>query len=324
MSLGGGRRGGYGRFALSRLVRGAGVAFGVSLLTFALLRFLPGDPAGVLLGEFATPESIAATHKELGLDGPLWSQLVDYYWGVFSGDLGTSYFTRQPVLAEIKRSLPVTLNLLAFKFVVMAVVVLPLVPLVTLSKQREAINATLRLTASALLALPVFVVALFLQYVFSLRYALLPAGGYDSSFPEILGYLLMPALVSAIPLALVLGRVLLASVDETLREDFVESAIALGLSRRSIMWHHVLRPSLAPAINLLAFITAAAIASSVLLEVVFNLPGLGNYLVVAILARDYAVVQSTVLIVGVFVVAVHVAADLVSGFVDPRTRESEP
>jgi peptide/nickel transport system permease protein len=172
------------------------------------------------------------------------------------------------------------------------------------------------------LAVPVFVTGLILLLVFGVRAGLLPVAGYDPSFPANLRYLILPGVSSGIAVGMVLARILARSVQDTAEQEFVESAIVWGLPRRELFWRYLMRPSLAPTIGLLGYVIGVSLTGTVIVEAVFNLPGVGTYLVKGVSARDYPVVEGSLLVFGILVVIVHFIADTVSSLIDPRTTTS--
>jgi peptide/nickel transport system permease protein len=235
-----------------------------------------------------------------------------------AGDLGTSLTNRVTVVSMIVRTLPVTASLLLFTLGISLVVAVP-VGLAAALRSKGWIGRIFRVGTSILIAVPVFYSGLILLYVFSINLRVLPVGGYDGSFPNVLTYLLLPALTGSWLLAPILARVLQSSIAATMEEEFVETAIARGLPQKVVMWRYLLRPSLGPTIAVTGYLFAQLLGTAVVLELVFNLPGLGTALLNAVIDRDYPVVQGLVLFLGVSVVIISHLAEFISGLVDPRT-----
>lgn len=270
----------------------------------------------VLLGDQATPEAIEQVRKALHLEGSIPQQYVTFIADILSGDFGTSLVTRQPVLTTITQTLPVTLWLTALSMLVAIAVALPLGVFAGTTRSTTYLGV-FRVVASVFIAFPVFVSALVLLLVVGVQLRWLPVAGY-APFPENLRYLLLPAIAAGVPNGMIFARILQQSVRETSREEFVEAGIVWGLQRGELMLNYLIRPSLAPTIGLMGYVVAASLASAVILETVFNLPGVGTYLVRGVLARDYPVVQGTLFIFGVIVVGVHFVADSLASWIDPR------
>ena len=295
------------------------VAFGVLLVSFSILRLTPGDPAQTILGLQATPEALAALREQLGLNGSIVQQFLDYLGPLLHGDLGVSLQNGQSVADIIIKTLPVTLQLIAMTMILAFGISLALA--VPVARHRDGLpGLTFRVATSVSLSIPVFFSGELLILLFAIHWQLLPVGGYDPSFPENLRYLLLPAITACGPLVPILLRVMQSSVADTTDEAFVETAIVRGLGGFRLGWQYLLRPSLAPTIALTAYIVGSLFGAAVVLELVFNLPGIGSQLLNAVSNRDYPVVQGIVFVMGILVVVVNLVADLASGALDPRAR----
>ncbi len=297
------------------------VAFGMMCIAFALVRMLPGDPVSILLGENATQEAISQVRDLLGLNGSLPEQFARYVGLLMHGNLGTSIVNRAPVSDLVARTLPVTGQLV---LVTVTLAVLVSVPLGTAAAiyRRTRFNYVFHLLTSIMVATPIFFSGLLALLFFAIRLQLAPVAGFDPTFPANLAHLWLPALVICGTLVPVLARVIQTSVVDTLEQEFVETAIVRGLPAGVRIWRYLLRPSLGPAVGLLGFITGQLLASAVLAELVFDIPGIGRALVQAVLGRDYTVVQGIVFVFGFIVVVVSFCSDLISGWIDPRTTVS--
>jgi peptide/nickel transport system permease protein len=295
------------------------VGFGIMVIAFGLIHAIPGDPARMMLGDQATDQAVEQYRELLGLNAPLPQQFANYVGGLFHGDLGKSIVTRQPVASTISRRLPVTLWLIAVTAVMALVIAMPL-GIAAAQYRRGWFGQVFRIGASLSLATPVFFSGVLAILIFAVGLNLAPVAGYRGEFPANLRYLWLPALVLCTVLVPILSRVLQSSIADTMEQEFVESAVVRGLPRRIIFWRYLLRPSFAPTVALLGYMVGALLGAAVVVELVFNLPGIGTALVDAVLGRDYTTVQSILLIFGIIVVAVSFVADLVSGWLDPRTR----
>ena len=295
------------------------VAFGVLVVSFSILRLTPGDPAETILGLQATPESLAALRQQLGLNGSFLTQFFHYVGPMFHGDLGTSLQNGQSVTNIIVRSAPVTLQLIAMVMILAFGISLLLA--VPVARHRAGpLGLIFRVVTSLLLSIPVFFSGLLLILLVAIHWHLLPVGGYDPQFPDNLRYLLLPAITACLALTPILLRVMQSSVADTMGEAFVETAVVRGLRGTRLDWRYLLRPSLAPTVALTAYIVGSLFGAAVVLELVFDLPGIGSQLLNAVSQRDYPVVQGIVFVMGIFVVLVNLIADLVSGALDPRAR----
>jgi peptide/nickel transport system permease protein len=303
-----------------RAARAILVSISVMLISFTLIRIIPGDPAATLLGELATDEAVAELRAQMGIDGTFTEQLIRYLGGFIRGDLGESLASRQPVATIITQTLPVTLWLIGVTLVISLAGAIPLGVLAAIY-YRTWFGEAFRVIASLLLAMPVFYSGLLLILFFSIRLDLAPVAGYRSIFPENLQYLWLPALTNATLLIPILARVLQSSIVDTMEEEFVETAIVRGLPKRIYYWRYLIRPSIGPTVSLLAYIVGQLLSAAVLIEIIFGLPGIGTQLIDAVRVRDYTLVQGIVAIFGLIVVVVGFAADVACGLLDPRMKQ---
>ena len=310
-------RGAFLRRCLGRLARAAGVALWVMVIAFGLIRLAPGDPVIALLGAEAPPAAIEKMRRDLHLDVDPVTQFAEYTWGMLHGRLGTSIETKRDVATVIAESLPVTLGIIAVTLAMALVMAVPLALLIATSR-RPWVPYLFRATTSVMLAIPAFFTALVGLIVFGLHWQIAPIIGYEPGFPANLRFLWLPALVICTHLVPVLSRVLHASLVQTRGEEFVETGIIRGVSRLRFTWFYLLKPSLAPSIVLLSYMVGVMIGSTVIIETIFSLPGIGRSLVGAVINRDYPLVQGIVLVFGLFVVAVSLLGDLLANWLDPR------
>ena len=297
------------------------IAFGMMCIAFALVRLLPGDPIQILLGENATQETVAQMRDVLGLNGSLPEQFLRYVVNLLHGNLGTSIVSRAPVSELVARTLPVTAQLVLTTIVMASVIAVPLGTAAAIFR-RTRFNSVFRVLTSISIATPIFFSGLLALLLFAIQLKLAPVAGFNPTFPANLTHLWLPALVMCGTLVPVLARVIQTSVSETLDQEFVETAIVRGLPAGVRIWRYLLRPTLAPTVGLLGFIAGQLLASAVLAELVFDIPGIGRALIQAVLGRDYTVVQGIVFTFGFIVVAVSFFSDLLSGWIDPRTAAS--
>ncbi len=331
------------RYLLRRLAQAAIVVAGVVVLTFAVARLVPGDPATAYAGPRAGKAELERVREEFGLDRPALVQLGDYASGIVTGDWGTALHTRRPVLDDLARVVPPTLELvLCAMFVALALGV----PLGLLAARRGGIaDALVRLFATVSVSLPVFLLALVLQWLFFQKLGVLPvAGEYDPNLDytspltvytrmtvvdaaitgnwAILGsslqHLILPCLaVAAYPLGAI-AMMTRASVLEELGEDHVRMARSLGFSERSVVGRLALRPALNPVVSLVALMFAYAIVNTFLVEAIFNWPGVGSYAVDSIKALDVPAIIGVTLLVALLYVLANLLVDLVQAWLDPR------
>ncbi|MBB4230292.1 ABC transporter permease [Rhizobium mongolense] len=294
----------------------------VSFLIFAVMDLLPGDPASIMLGTSATPETLTALRHELGLDQPLLFRYGQWVAGVFSGDLGQSYTYGVPVAGLILERLAVTMPL-ALLAILLSVVIA--VPLGTFAAARRdgIVDIIATLFSQVSIAVPAFWVALLLIILFSTTLGLMPAGGFpgwSAGLWPALQALVMPATALALPQAGVLTRVTRTAVLETLHEDFTRTAIAKGLSARAVLWRHAVPNALVPILTTLGLQFTFLVAGAVLVENVFNLPGLGRLAFQALSQRDIIAMQDVVLFFAALVVIMNFLVDMSYLAIDPRLR----
>ena len=304
---------------LRRTGRAVIVAFWVMVVAFMLIRLAPGDPVSAALGGEASPETVAALRTQLGLDVDPITQFWNYLWALTQGDLGSSLLSGVPVTEMLKTNLPVTLWLIAITVTMTMIVSIPLAVFIALVRI-PALPYVFRTLTAIGLALPSFLVALLLLYQFGLIWGIAPIFGYEPGFPANLHYLWLPALVNCVVLVPVLSRVLYSSILDTLDEEFVETGVIRGVKSYRFFWFYVLRPSLAPTVVLLSYMMGVMVGSTVILESIFALPGIGRELVTAVSMRDYPVVQGIILVFGVLVVFLSLLGDIVASLLDPRVK----
>ncbi len=306
---------------LQRLGRALLVALGVTIVAFGRIRFIPGDPVVLMLGDMATEDSIRELRAQLGLDRSLPDQFLFILGHLAHGDLGTSIINGRPVLGFIELALPVTLRLLGVSFALAFLISMPLGVAAALYR-RSWFGQVFRVTTSISLSTPTFFAGLIGILVFAITLRVAPVGGYAYDFPANLGYLWLPALINCVVIVPVLARVIQSSVSETLEQEFVETAIVRGLPLMVIGWRHLLRPSLAPTIGLMGYMLGQRLGASVVTEIVFNLPGIGTTLISSVTRRDYPMIQGIVLVFGLMVVLIGYVSEIASTWIDPRTKLS--
>jgi peptide/nickel transport system permease protein len=304
-----------------RIVRLAAVLLIVSTLCFFALSLLPGDPAQVILGEAgATPEAVAALRHQLGLDQPLGDRFLSWLGGVLRGDLGESYRTGQPVMEIVTDRVPITIELIVLSQVIALALAVP-AAIAAATRRRSGTDRAMSLWVFTSLSTPDFVVGVLLIWIFSVTFGLLPANGYvpwGDGIGEHLGSMIMPALALASSSFALYQRVLRADLIETLQRDFISVARAKGLSPGRVMFRHAMRPSLLGLSTSLGVTIGTLIGSTVVVETLFGLPGLGAELAAAVNARDYVEVQGIVLVVATSFVLINALVDFLYGVIDPR------
>jgi peptide/nickel transport system permease protein len=306
-------------FLARRALGALPVLLALAVVSFLLIRFVPGDPARALLGIRATEENIALLRERLALDGPIEAQLLAFLRGAMVLDFGTSIVHRAPVGELLGTRLLVTSGLLVYSVVIAVVIAVPLGILSAVRRNRLP-DHLVRLFSMLTFAMPAFWLGLMLVLLFSLTLGLFPTSTLGRNPAEWVRGLTLPALTIGLYLAPMLLRTLRSSIIENLGLEYVEAARARGLSERRVIGRHVMRNSMVAMVTLLGVSIGFLISGAVVVENVFALPGLGSLLVSSILARDYPVVQALTLLIGVCVLVVNLVTDLTYAALDPRVR----
>jgi peptide/nickel transport system permease protein len=294
----------------------------VSLLTFLLTSLLPGDPALQVLGPDATAEAIVAVRAELGLDKPLPVRYLNYLGDVAQGDFGRSSRTRQPVLEAIRERLPVTVQIGLFALVASILLAVPL-GVFSAFRANGVVDRTITTASFGLLAIPSFMTALLLLYVFAVYLRIFPATGWTRITDDLgknLKSVVLPATSLGIGQLAVYTRLLRSDMIATLQEDFVSMARAKGLPTWRILFRHALRPSSFSLLTIVGLQVGNLIGGAVIVEQFFALPGVGRLLFDAIAQRDLVLVQGVVLFLALSTVMANFAVDLLYSVLDPRIR----
>lgn len=294
----------------------------VSFLTYLMLDLLPGDPALSILGQGASPENIEAVRADLRLDEPLPVRYLGWLGDAVQGDFGRSYQKRQEVFEAVKERLPVTMEIALLAMLMSVVVAIPL-GVLTAYRGGTRLDKGITGVTFGLLALPNFMLALFLIYTLSVRYGFFPATGWTkfSTNPvENLKSAFMPALSLAVGNIAVLTRLLRTDMIATLQEDHVLLARSKGLPTARILFRHALRPSSFSLLTVGGLQIGALLGGAVIIEQIFALPGMGRLLLDSIFQRDLLIVQGVVLLIAVIYVVVNAAVDIIYTFLDPRIR----
>lgn len=307
------------RFLLFRPLQLLPVLLGISIITFAMVRAIPGDPARILLGVHSTPEALARIRAQFGLDEPLWVQYGYFLRNLLQGELGKSIVYRVDTLKLINSRLEPTLWLVFGSVLLAVILTIPLASLAARQRGRLA-DQLIRLFTTAGLGFPAFWLGIMMIIIFSVVLGWFPVSGYGSGFADQLHHMVLPCLTVALALSAVLIRNLRASLLMEMSSDYVVAARARGQRENRIFWRHVLPNSLVPTLNLLAVNIGWLIGSTVVIESVFAIPGLGQLLVKAIFSRDYMVVQGVVMVFAQATVVVNLLADVLTVALDPRVK----
>jgi peptide/nickel transport system permease protein len=308
-------------FIGGRLLQMIPVVLGVTIISFFILRLIPGDPVQVMLGVHFTPHRAEVLRTSLGLNKPLWVQYGIFMSDLGHGNLGSSLYYHLPVATLIGQRLPVTLFVVVYSAVLAVVISVPLATLSALNRN-GFFDQGVRVIFLFTWAMPPFWVGLILILLFSLHYHIFPISGYGATFTEHIADLFLPAFTIAIGFSAILIRTLRNSILSVMRADYLDTARAKGLSSGRILWRHILRNALLSTVTVLGVNLSFLVGSTVIIENVFALPGLGQLLVFSISARDLSVVQGIVLIFGLCVVIINLLTDVAYAALDPRVSYS--
>jgi peptide/nickel transport system permease protein len=304
-------------FLLRRLMQMIPVLFGISLVTFFMIHLIPGDPARAMLGPRATPDRVVELRRQLGLDHSLPVQYGYFLGDIVRGNLGRSLYYRQPVRPIVFDRLGATVLLVAYSAVLALFLAIPLGILAAV-KRNTWIDQVIRAVFLVTLAMPAFWLGILFILFFGLRLNAFPIGGYGTTFFQHLRHLFLPSLTIALSLAPLLIRGLRTSMVGNLRAPYVTTARAKGLRDRAIVTGHVLKPSLISMVTILGVNLGFLIGSTVVVETVFAIPGLGFLMVGSIQSRDYPVIQAVTLVLAVLVILVNLLTDFTYVLLDPR------
>jgi peptide/nickel transport system permease protein len=314
----------------------------VSVLVFGFVHLIPGDPAVTMLGERATPEKVAEVRARLGLDRPIHEQYLIYIRKVLRGDLGVSIVRGDPVLTDLLRRFPATVELASAAMVLALLLGIP-IGIVSAVWRRSLADSLSRVWALAGVSMPIFWLGVMLAWVFGVELGWLPTGARLDSVADYepvthfvlldailqrdwamawdaLRHLVLPAVALAtIPLAII-ARMTRASMLEVLSRDYIRTADAKGLPRQAVVLRHALRNALLPVLTVIGLQVGSLLAGAILTETIFSWPGIGRWVYEAIESRDYPIVQGASLFVGAVVVVVNLLTDLLYAAVDPRIK----
>ncbi|WP_285411970.1 ABC transporter permease [Variovorax sp. efr-133-TYG-130] len=314
-----------GLFLLKRTLTLIGTLVGASIIVFLVLEILPGNAAQMLMGPDASPEAVAALATKLGLDLPALTRYWHWIGGLLTGNLGDSYAYSSPVLDLILERLALTMPLALLAMFFTTVIAL-LVGVTAAARHNKLGDVGLMGMAQVGIAIPNFWFAILLILVFSVKLQWFSAGGFEGwgdGFFSGIKSLLLPALSLAVVQAAILARITRSAVLEVMREDFVRTARAKGVSQRMVLWTHVLRNAMIPVITVMGMQFSELLAGTIVVENVFYLPGLGRLIFQAISNRDLIVVRNCVMLLAAMVVIVNFVVDVLYAVIDPRIKASD-
>jgi peptide/nickel transport system permease protein len=292
---------------------------GISFLVFTSMYIAPGDPATIIAGPTASQSDIEAIREDLGLNDPFLVQYGRYMNGLFHGDLGYSYQTKQPVWDAIMTRFPNTLKL-AIASIIVAVIIGVVAGIISAIRQNSWFDVSSTVFALAGISIPNFWLGTVLILIFAVNLQLLPVGGLDAPFytAEGLKQLVLPAITLGTGSAAMIARMSRSSMLEVIRADFIRTARAKGLRERTVIWVHALRNAMIPVITVIGLNFGFLLGGTIITEQVFAINGVGRLMVQAIAARDFPMVQGSVLLVATLFVLVNLIVDIIYTFIDPR------
>jgi peptide/nickel transport system permease protein len=300
------------QFIINRILSGIVVIFGISIFSFLLIHFIPGDPVKIMLGMNATPEQVEKLTHHLGLDKPLLVQYGQYLANVFQGDFGTSLKTGRPVLTEILDRFPETVKLALFGLLIAIVIGISLGILAAKFKD-TFIDKACTVLATFGVSIPSFWLAILLVMIFSVKLSWFPIAN-GTGFRD----LVLPAVTLGVVASTMIMRLTRNGMVEVLSNDYIRTAKAKGLDERIILIRHALRNVLIPVVTVIGLQLAALLGGTVIIEQVFNWPGLGTLALGGITSRDFPLIQGTILFMGVVYVSINILVDILYSVIDPR------
>ncbi len=309
-------------FIVRRLITAVVVVFLISIISFLLLHIIPGDPVIRILGTKATPTQITQLRHELRLDQPMAVQYGNWLWGVFHGNMGKSLIYHEDVGQLLRERMPITAYL-TFLALLFSSILGIFAGVISAVRRGSAIDSAISLFANTAVAIPTFWLGILGIYLFGLKLGWLPIEGWTSPFTDFgksVRQLVMPVIALAVPNIAVIARQTRSAMLETIRQDYVRTATSKGLSQRIVVYKHALRNTLIPVVTLIGMTLTFLIGGEVLVETVFNIPGIGRLMIRAALDKDYLIVQGGVLVIGTIVCLTNLLVDITYGWIDPRIR----
>ncbi len=296
------------------------IALLVSIIAFFLMQLSPGDPATFFVSPDAPPQELERMRERLGVDQPIMVQFGRWITGVVQGDLGMSFYQRRPVTQAYFAALPVTLMLAGAGLAVALVLAIP-IGIISALKQNTLIDKIATLFIFTGISLPNFWFGMMLILLFAVTLGWLPAQGFSRiDFWASMRSLIMPAIALGYPNSAIIARMTRSSMLEVMRQDYVQTARAKGLRARVVMYRHAFMNAINPILTVTGLVIAAMMAGSVVIETVFNLPGIGRLVVNSVMRRDYPVIQGSLLLTAMMIIMVNLVIDLLYAVFDPRIR----
>ncbi len=302
------------KYIVKRLILIIPIIFGISIILFTIMNLTPGDPAQMLIGDTYTEEALEQLRAELGLDKPFFQQYIDYIWNALHGDFGISYRTRNPVFDEVFSRFPHTVAI-TFLSIIIQVVVGVIVGIVAAVKQYSLLDTVSQAITMVLASVPDFWIGLMLLLLFSVKLGLLPLSGIENWT----GYIL-PAVAVALPYMANLIRLTRSTMLDVMRMDYIDTAKAKGVPKKKIIFKHALKNALLPVVTLAGVNISWMLGGTIVIEQVFNIPGIGSLMITSIRNKDTPVVMATVMFIAVLSCLINLATDLIYAAIDPRVK----
>ncbi len=313
-----------GRYILKRLVSAVPVLLGITVIVFAIMAMIPGDPATAILGSYATPENVEKLNRDLGLDKPAVQRYFIWLWNMAQGDFGRSFSLNRPVLDEVLDRFGATLVLAGTAFVLCSVLGVA-AGVVSAARQYGLADKAITFAVLLGISIPSFFLGMMMILIFAVELRWFPASGMwpiygDRTVLVLMKHLVMPALALAVVATGVVARLSRSAMLEVLRQDYIRTARAKGVPERGVIWRHALRAAMVSILPVLGIQAGFVLSGAVYIEIVFQWPGVGRMLVDAILKRDILLVQGGVVLVAACYVLFNIAVDVAQSLLDPRIK----
>ena len=302
------------RYIAKRLLLLVPVLLGITLVVQLLIEITPGDPVRVMLGTQATEERVQEVRDQMGLNDPLPTRYARYLWNVLHGDFGMSFMTEQPIVDAIAMRFPYTLMLVTISLILSILFGIPLGVLAATHQYSWKDNLAM-FVALFCVSMPSFWFALILVRQFAVKWRLLPLAGIETWQGWV-----MPCVAMALGLIAIIARQTRSNLLEVIRQDYITTARAKGLSERKVIYRHALKNGMIPVIMVIGGIFGSLLGGALISEVIFSIPGLGQYTLQALNTRDYPVIQSSILIMSAMFAIIILIVDIIFALVDPRIR----
>ncbi|MEK5057391.1 ABC transporter permease [Paenibacillus shunpengii] len=310
------------KYILQRVLSLIPILLVVAVVVFLLIHLTPGDPASVILGDEASPESVAELRAQLGLDLPLYQQFISWFGGVLTGDLGDSIFMDMSVTEAFFSRVQPTLSLAVLAQIIAVVIALFMGILAARKRGTLADQAVMGISLLGI-SVPSFLLGLFLILFFAVELQWLPVAGYrpiSEGLWEHLRYLLLPAIALGAMQAALIARMTRSSLIEVLSEQYIKTARAKGLKEKIVVYKHALKNAFIPILTVIGETFGTLITGASVIETVFNIPGIGQLIINSIERRDFALIQGSILLITITYVLLNLLIDLLYGLLDPRIK----